>query len=201
MPWKRYALPALLAGIALSTSLAQTSDTQPPAHTKSSAQGNRTVVGTPPLRTPGTSSGAGTGIPGSTVPGTRSTTRGTTPTNRREPCWQVAGVSKAAMEQRHIIGQQTRQEVEAVCANASLSAAQKQERIRAIHQQERQQMDALISPQQREAMHACQQQRGGGVHVGGGHLGGGHGGGPCGALPGLANRLNESEPDEGAPKD
>ncbi len=32
MPWKRYALPALLAGIALSTSLAQTSDTQPPAH-------------------------------------------------------------------------------------------------------------------------------------------------------------------------
>ena len=201
MPWKRYALPALLAGIALSTSLAQTSDTQPPAHTKSSAQGNRTAVGTPPLRTPGTSSGAGTGIPGSTVPGTRSTTRGTTPTNRREPCWQVAGVSKAAMEQRHIIGQQTRQEVEVVCANASLSAAQKQERIRAIHQQERQQMDALISPQQREAMHACQQQRGGGVHLGGGHLGGGHGAGPCGTLPGLANRLNESEPDERAPKD
>ncbi len=193
MPWKRYALPALLAGIALSTSLAQTSDTQPPAHTKSSAQGNRTAVGTPPLRTPGTSTGAGTGIPGSTVPGTRSTTRGTTPTNRREPCWQVAGV--------YIIGQQTRQEVEAVCANASLSAAQKQERIRAIHQQERQQMDALISPQQREAMHACQQQRGGGVHLGGGHLGGGHGAGPCGTLPGLAKRLNESEPDESTPKD
>ncbi len=105
------------------------------------------------------------------------------------------------MEQRHIIGQQTRQEVEVVCANASLSAAQKQERIRAIHQQERQQMDALISPQQREAMHACQQQRGGGVHLGGGHLGGGHGAGPCGTLPGLANRLNESEPDESTPKD
>ena len=68
MPWKRYALPALLAGIALSTSLAQTSDTQPPAHTKNSAQGNRTAVGTPPLRTAGTSAGAGTGIPGSTVP-------------------------------------------------------------------------------------------------------------------------------------
>jgi len=163
----------LLAGLVLPTSLAQTSDTQPPAR-----------------RIPG----------GSTIPGTRSTTRGTTPTNRREPCWQVAGVSKSAMEQRHVIGQQTRQEVEAVCANASLSAAQKQERIRAIHQQERQQMDALISPQQREAMHACQEQRGGGVHVGGGHLGGGHGG-PCGTLPGLANRLNESEPDESTPKE
>lgn len=192
MLWKRYALPALLAGITFSTALAQISDTQPPSRKKSSAQ--------PSLRTPGASAGTTTGIPGSTVPGTRPTTRGTTPTNRREPCWQVAGVSKSAMEQRHLIGQQTRQEVEAVCANASLSAAQKQERIRLIHEQERQQMDALISPQQREAMHACQQQRGGGVHVGGGHLGGGHGG-PCGTLPGLAKRMNESEPDEDTPKD
>jgi len=103
------------------------------------------------------------------------------------------------MEQRHLIGQQTRQEVEAVCANASLPAAQKQERIRAIHQEERQRMDALISPAQREAMRTCQQQRGG-VHVGGGHVGG-HGAGPCGTLPGLAKRMNESEPDENTPKD
>ncbi len=200
MPWSRYALLSLLAGV-LSTALAQTPSTQPPARTKSSAQGNRTGVGTPPLRTPGTSVGTGTGIPGSTVPGTVPSTRGTTPANRREPCWQVAGVSKSAMEQRRIIGQQTRQEVEAVCANASLSAAQKQERIREIHQQERQQMEALISPAQREAMHVCQQQRGGGVHLGGGHLGGGHGTGPCGTLPGIANRQNESELDETAPKD
>jgi len=199
MPWKRYALPALLAGIAIATALAQTTSTQPPTRTKSSTQGDRTAVGAPAARTPGTSSGASTGILGSTVPGTRPTTRGTTPTNRREPCWQVAGVSKSAIEQRHVIGQQTRQEVEAVCANASLPSAQKQERIRAIHQQERQQMEALISPQQREAMRACQQQRGGGVHVGGGHLGGGHGAGPCGSLPRLADRMNESEPDESKP--
>ena len=174
MPWKRYALPALLAGVAL----AQTTSTSLPTRTKGSTQGN-----------------------GSTFPGTQPTTRSTTPTNRREPCWQVAGVSKSAMEQRHVIEQKTRQEVEAVCANASLPAAQKQERIRAIHQQERQQMEALISPQQREAMRACQQQRGGGVRVGGGggHLGGGHGAGPCGSLPGLGNRMNESEPDESKP--
>ena len=201
MSRKRYALLSLLAGLVLPTSLAQTSGTQPPARTKSSAQGNGTAVGTPPLRTPGTSVGASTGIPGSTVPGTRSTTRGTTPTNRREPCWQVAGVSKSAMEQRRVMAQQMRQEVEAVCASASLSAAQKQERIRAIHQQERQQMDALISPQQREAMRACQQQRGGGVHLGGGHPGGGHGAGPCGTLPGITNRLSETETDESTPKD
>ena len=199
MSCKRYILLSLLAGLVLPMSLAQTSGTQPPTRTKSSAQGNRTAVGTPPLRAPGTSVVASTGILGSTVPGNPSTTRGTTPTNRREPCWQVAGVSKSAIEQRHVIGQQTRQEVEAVCANASLPSAQKQERIRAIHQQERQQMEALISPQQREAMRACQQQRGGGVHVGGGHLGGGHGAGPCGSLPRLADRMNESEPDESKP--
>ena len=199
MSWKRYAGLSLLAGIVLPTALAQTPDTPLPERTKSSVRRNRSAVGTPPLRTSGTSAGASTGIPGSTVPGTRPT-RGTTPTNRREPCWQVAGVSKAAMEQRHIIAQQTRQEVEAVCANAALSAAQKQERIRALHQQERQQVDALISPQQREAMRACQQQRGGGTHLGGGHLGGGHGG-PCGTLPGVAHRMNESEPEEATPKD
>lgn len=105
------------------------------------------------------------------------------------------------MEQRRVIGQQTRQEVEAVCASASLSGAQKQERIRGIHQPERQQMEALISPGQREAMHVCQQERGGGAHLGGGHLGGGHGAGPCGTLPGLANRQNESESDDTTPKD
>ena len=194
MPWKRFALPAMLAGIALSSALAQDSSPLPP-RTKSSAQGNGTTLGTPPLR------GSGGSGPIGTVPGTRPTNRGTSPTNRREPCWQVAGVSKAAMEQRRVIGQQTRQEVEGVCANASLSAAQKQERIRMIHQQERQQMDALISPQQREAMRACQQQRGGGVHLGGGHVGGGHGTGPCGSLPGLASRMNESETEDNIPKD
>jgi hypothetical protein len=105
------------------------------------------------------------------------------------------------MEQRRSISMQTRQEVEAVCANASLSAAQKQQRIREIHQQERLQMEALISPAQREAMHACQQERGGGTHVGGGNSLGGHGAGPCGTLSGLPKRLNESESEESTPKD
>jgi hypothetical protein len=103
------------------------------------------------------------------------------------------------MEQRRSLSMQTRQEVEAVCANASLSAAQKQQRIRDIRQQERLQMDALISPAQREAMHACQLQRGGGAHGGGGI--GGHGAGPCGTLSGLPKHLNEFEAEESAPKD
>lgn len=200
MSWKNYALPVLFAGIALSAARAQTPTSQPPARSESSAQGNRTPMATPPLHTPGTSVPIATGVPRATVPGTRPTTRGTTPTNRREPCWQAAGVSRSAMEQRRILARQTRQEVESVCANASLSLAQKQQRIREIHQRERQQMEALITPQQQAAMRACQQERGGGVHVGGGHPGG-HGLGPCGNLPGLANRQNESELDEASPQD
>jgi hypothetical protein len=104
-----------------------------------------------------------------------------TPKPRQEPCWEVAGVSKSAIEQRRIIAQQARQEVEAVCANSSLSIQQKRQQIQQIHQRERQEIDAIISPAQREAMRACQEQRGHGG--GGGHIGGGHGGGPCAEMP------------------
>jgi hypothetical protein len=204
MSWKWYVLPSFIAGIALSSApmfaLAQTTTTQVPAHTKTSTQGTLSAQSTPPLRTPGTTGGSTTIKPGGTViPGTR-----TPGGNRREPCWQVAGVSRSAMEQRRAISMQTRQEVEAVCANPSLSGAQKQQRIREIHQQERQQTEALISPAKREAMHACQQGRGAGG--GGGGLIGGHGEGPCGTRPAVGRRLNPSvthdeSPDTEAPQD
>ena len=103
------------------------------------------------------------------------------PKPRQEPCWEVAGVSKSAIEQRRVIAQQARQEVEAVCANSSLSIQQKRQQIQQIHQRERQEIDAIITPAQREAMRSCQEQRNG-VHAGG-HGGGGHGGGPCGEMP------------------
>lgn len=194
MSWNKYVPTGLVAVLLIAGSnvVAQTPSTVPPSRTNSS--GNRTVIGTPPVRVPGTS--VGTGLPGST--GSRTSTGGT---NRREPCWQVAGVPKSAMDERHTIAMQTRSEVQAVCANAALSAAQKQERIREIHQQERQQLDGLISPAQREAMHACQQERGGGGHGGGGgNMGGGHSTGPCGVLSVMPKRLNETEGDEEIPK-
>jgi hypothetical protein len=116
--------------------------------------------------------------------------KGSTTTHpRREPCWEVAGISKAAMKERQALARQTRQEVESVCANPSLSLPQKRERIREIREQEKRQTDALISPQQQEALHACQQERGGG-HGGGGHGGGGRGG-PCGEMPGSTHLENE----------
>lgn len=107
---------------------------------------------------------------------------GSTPRPRQEPCWQVAGISKSAMEQRRAIAQQARQDVEAVCSNSSLSMQQKRQQIQQIHQRERQEIDAIITPEQREDMRACQEQRNA-AHAGG-HGGGGHGGaGPCGEMP------------------
>jgi hypothetical protein len=98
---------------------------------------------------------------------------------RQEPCWQVAGVSKAVLNQRRSIQQQTRQEVLSVCGNSSLSIQQKRQEIQQIHQRERQEIEAIISPTQQEEMRTCQEQRHG-VHGGGGHVGGG--GGPCGEI-------------------
>ena len=117
-----------------------------------------------------------------------------TPRPRVEPCWEVAGVAKSAIEQRRTITQQARQEVEAVCANSSLSIRQKRQQIQQIHQRERQEIDAIISPAQREAMRACQEQRG----HGGGHVGGGRGGGPCGEMP-VGQKPNPPQQNEAPP--
>lgn len=203
MPANKYALPLFLAGLALSTVFAQDSGAQPPAGSQTLAQATEPAQPStaPRARKAGTSSARGAGVPNPTVPGRQPfTSPGTTSKHpRREPCWQVAGVSKSAMQQRRVVAEQARQEVESVCANSALSVQQKRERIREIHQQERQQMEALITPQQQAAMRACQEQRGGG-HPGGGHLGGGHGAGPCGTMPGFPEHENATEPNEASPQ-
>ena len=99
------------------------------------------------------------------------------------PCWEVAGISKSAMEQRQAIQRRTHSEVEAVCADPSLSQQQRQQKIRQIHEQAKQELDALVSPQQMEALKSCQQSRNGGSHAGLGHPSAGGGGrGPCGEM-------------------
>jgi TolA-binding protein len=129
-----------------------------------------------------------------------STVPGTTKHPRLEPCWEVAGVSKSAIQQRRVITQQSRQEVEAVCANSSLSIQQKRQQIQQIRQRERQEIEALITPAQQEAIRSCQEGRNGGH--GGGHVGGGHGG-PCGEMslghkPNPQHREDETPPNETA---
>jgi hypothetical protein len=116
---------------------------------------------------------------------------------RVEPCWEVAGVPKSAVQQRRVIAQQARHEVEAVCANSSLSMQQKRQQIQQIHQRERQEIDAIITPAQQEAMRSCQEQRHG-VH-GGGHVGSGHGG-PCGEMS-VGHKPHPMEEDETPPNE
>jgi len=78
---------------------------------------------------------------------------------RPEPCWQEAGISKSAIEQRRQIERNMQAEIQSVCNDSSLPPEQKREKIRQLHRQAHQRMEGLISPQQREALKACQQQR------------------------------------------
>jgi len=169
----RFVLPVLVAGMIVSPAFAQNGGVLPErSGTLKNVQ-------------------ATTGIPG-TAPGPSTRSRSTTHPTRQEPCWEVAGVSKAAIQQRQAIARQARQEVESVCANGSLTVQQKREQIREIRQREHQQIEAVITPQQQEAIRSCQQSRG--VHMGGG--GGGHMGhsGPCGTIPGVEEHENETPP-------
>lgn len=105
---------------------------------------------------------------------------------RNQQCLQQAGVSQAAMQQARSIRERAKAQIEAICANSSLTRQQKQEQIRQIHQQTQQEVNGLVSQAQQEKLRACQRGGGGGRAggFGGGHGGFGGGQGPCGSFPG-----------------
>jgi hypothetical protein len=111
----------------------------------------------------------------------------------QEPCWKQVGISKTAIDERETISRERRSQVEAVCADSSLTLQQKQQRIREIRQQARERSEALISPQQEEELRACQKERAEshppstGVHHGNGETG------PCGELTTPATPDPQSE--------
>jgi hypothetical protein len=78
------------------------------------------------------------------------------------------------MEQHRAIEHDAHTQVNAVCENSSLTSRQKQQQVREIRQQAKQKMDALLTPDQREALHSCQETRAEE------HPHGEHHGGPCG---------------------
>jgi len=80
-------------------------------------------------------------------------------TQKTEPCWEQAGISKNVMEQRRSIQESTRSEIRAVCSEPNLSEEQKRERIRQIRQAARERADAIISPAERQQLEACQRAR------------------------------------------
>jgi hypothetical protein len=103
--------------------------------------------------------------------------------HRQQPCWQLAGVSHSAVEQRRQIAESAHSEIESVCSNSSLTAQQKQAQIRQIREQARSRMDALVSQAQMQQIKSCREQRGIGTHSVP------HSGSPCGELSG-SNPVN-----------
>ena len=98
---------------------------------------------------------------------------------KTEPCWEQAGISKRVIEQRRSIQESTRSEIQAVCSEPNLSEEQKREKIHQIRQAAREKADAMISPAERQQLEACQR-----AHHAGGPKTGGHpaGGDPCAGL-------------------
>jgi len=123
------------------------------------------------------------------APSAKLHTKSTAPMTRvqhahEKPCWEVAGISKSAMAERRRIEQETHSQVQSVCNDSSLNEQKKREKIREVRQQSHQQIEALINPQQQEAMTACQKERAAARGGSAGHSAGGsrHGGGPCGEI-------------------
>jgi hypothetical protein len=126
--------------------------------------------------------------PGTGAGGPSSGGGGGTPVGRyrQPPYWQQAGISKEVLQQRHSLEQAAHSQIASVCADTSLGPQQKREKIREIHQQTSQQVQALMTPQQQEALKSCQAARNGG-HDGAPHPHAGGGMGPCGEAPSVAS--------------
>ena len=103
-----------------------------------------------------------------------------TPPQRQVPCWRQAGITQSVMQQRHEIERDTHSQVTAVCENSSLAPQQKQQQVREIREQAQEKMNALITPEQQNTLHACQAQRSGNRPTEGRHP---DGAGPCGNFP------------------
>jgi hypothetical protein len=124
-------------------------------------------------------------------------TAGSTP--HQQPCWQQAGISKGVIEQRRSIEQNTRTQVESVCADSSLTPQQKHQKIKELRQQARQQIDAIITPQQQEELKACNAQRATNRPASPPHHGAG-GRGPCGEISANPTPApSEGDHDSGTP--
>jgi hypothetical protein len=116
---------------------------------------------------------------------------------KRQPCWQQAGVTRSALQQRRQIAENMHSQIESVCANTSLTAQQRHQQIQQIREQAQSRMSGLVSASQMESIRSCRAQRG---EAGSAQH---HGGmGPCGEMPmnghpgAATNSKQGEEPDE-----
>ena len=76
-----------------------------------------------------------------------------------EPCWKVAGISPEVMARRRSIEQETRERVRQICADSSTTDQQKRQEIRKLRKAAAEEIQGLTTPEQREAVKQCNQER------------------------------------------
>ncbi len=70
--------------------------------------------------------------------------------SQRETCYEGAGIPKSVIEQRKNIRKNTQTQLRAVCTDPSLNGQQKTAKINEIRKAERQQIEGLLTTEQRE---------------------------------------------------
>jgi len=107
--------------------------------------------------------------------------------HQQQPCWQQAGIPRSTVQQYREITANAHHEIESVCSDSAIPAAEKRQKIQQIRQQTRSQVESLVSAQQLQAFDSCRASR---SH---GHAA--HGENPCVGEP-SGMPLAEPEPEK-----
>lgn len=75
------------------------------------------------------------------------------------PCWRVAGIASAFVNQRWHIEDNAKGKIHTVCTDPTLSAEKKREKIQEINEQTEQEIAKIIPAKQLEAFKVCQAER------------------------------------------
>ena len=113
------------------------------------------------------------------------------------PCFKQAGVSDETWQKIRDIHKSAHQQMVGICENTSLSPQQKREQIRDGFQQTEQQVHALLTPQQQDAVKQCRQERRGN-HKGMRGMRRRGGGDPCSRILRQNNKGQGGPPPEGS---
>ena len=78
---------------------------------------------------------------------------------RQAPCWRLAGIAPALVNQRWHIEDNAKGKINAVCTDPALTAEKKREKIQEINEQTEQEIAKIIPAKQLEAFKTCQGER------------------------------------------
>ena len=78
---------------------------------------------------------------------------------RQAPCWRLAGIAPALVNQRWHIEDNAKGKISAVCTDPALTAEKRREKIQEINAETEQEIAKIIPAKQLEALKACQAER------------------------------------------